>query len=685
MMVGPYQLVRRYLPLVQGLTLVVLAVVGIAQFVSLREQLYDGVRRQTSERLEERVRSWEDQFLDRLRAALVATAQQSANPEATEEHLRDQISYLESIVLWEPAAPSPRRGSLGAPRPRILYPVAMGGGDRLYQREHPCITAAQPLQFAAQPNPDQLVEAYLVGCADAEVGVRLEASIEAARVLERAGRLDDAAEALRAAALPGDLTLSGGLRIGVLPDRLIVHRNRRAELLMARGAEQEALDLYYETGQQIADLSPADAIGLETWRWAVLDELRQHDRSLQEQRLKQEFKALDRRIRAYNEVKNQLAPEATALGSREPRLVRDQYVDRSYLLYYGIVERSSGGRIGVALQLDQQRVLANFLATSRSDREDMVLLDASGRWVMGKRAGAGDITVRVPFARTLNHLRVGVYDELLQRRMATVQRQWIVPLVFTAVVLLIGIVALSIQITYARSREELLNRQREFTTRVTHELKTPLAGIRVMAENLELGAFRDDDGRRTMASRIVDESDRLTQRIDELLHFTRRRAVPPPEVIDVEELIFDLVDVWGPRLEQHGVRLRADIDDAPQVSGDPSAVRDAIGGLLDNALKYRDPKKPEPQVTIQLGREGRDAVIKVTDNGLGVPTAMRKTIFDRFVRVEGPNRGMSGGHGLGLAQVAATAARHQGSVTCSDGVDGGSTFTLKLRGLPEPR
>jgi signal transduction histidine kinase len=681
---SPYQAIKPYLPYVQGLTLVVLAVVGIANFVSLRSQLYEGVRRPIEERLQDRVRSWEDQLLERLRVALVTAAEQSDDPQTAEASVRSQMRYIESIVLWDPVEAPTRALPMTRPGAQLLHPRSEAPPNGSPATDHPCIREVLPLQYASDAEPLQVAAAWLASCADAPAAVRVEASIEAAGILIRTGSHEDAGSALDAAGLPTDLSLRDALRMGIPIDRTIVFLNRRAETLMLRGLEQGAIDRYLQTGLDLAALSPPDAAGLETWRWTLLEELRSHDRDRAATRLSFAFEALDRRLRAYEEVRTRLAPEATALSSREPRLVRDQYFDRSYVLFYGIVDRADGRRIGAALQLDEQHVLASFLSEGDADRDQLVIRDPNGAWVLGKRAGAGDISVEVPLARTLPHFRVGIYDEYVQARMASLRGQWLVPLVFTAFVLLIGIAALSIQITYARGREELIVRQREFTTRVTHELKTPLAGIRVMAENIEHGAFRDEAGRAAMAARIVGEADRLTERIDELLRFARRREIPDPELFDVEELLFELADLWGPRMEQRGVQLEVDVDEAPQVKGDPLAVRDAIGSLLDNALKYRREDRDDAFVRVSLAREGRDAIVTVTDNGIGVPAAMRTRIFERFVRVEGPNRGMAGGHGLGLAQVADTARAHRGAVACTDGIDGGSTFTLRLRGEPEP-
>jgi len=449
------------------------------------------------------------------------------------------------------------------------------------------------------------------------------------------------------------------------------------------GDEEAAINLYYETGQQLAELDAPDAVGLETWQWTLLDELREHNRDRLLGRLEIAFRGLDRWIRAYRELTSQILPQSSSRSSEEPRLIRDQYDDQPFLLYYGVRVTSTGERVGVAIQLNEQRVLNAFLNNTDDLSDDLSITDASGAWVLGERQPGRALAVTVPFSRTLTHLRVGVFPDAVQRRARNLDEQWLLPLVVITLVLIVGFFALTAQVRAQRRMADLLARQKEFTTRVTHELKTPLAGIKVMAETLEIGAFRGDAGRQAAAKRIVEEADRLTARIDEVLTVTREPTLPEPKVFDIEDVIYELIDVWGPRLEQHGVQLLADLDEAPQVKGDPNAVRDAIGCLLDNALKYRDPEKGKPQIRMELGREGRMAHVHVIDNGLGVPPHMRKKIFERFVRVEGPNRGLSGGHGLGLAQVAKTAARHGGSIECRDGEDGGSRFILTLKGLKE--
>jgi signal transduction histidine kinase len=193
-----------------------------------------------------------------------------------------------------------------------------------------------------------------------------------------------------------------------------------------------------------------------------------------------------------------------------------------------------------------------------------------------------------------------------------------------------------------------------------------------------MGAFGSDDERRSMAQRIVDEADRLSARVDEVLSVARERTIPDPVPFDPEEVLFEVIDQWGPRYDASGLELAAELDPTDMVSGDPVALRDAVSCLLDNALKYRREDRDDGKVWLVLAQDGQKVRIEVTDNGLGVPKAMRKSIFERFVRVEGPNRGKAGGHGLGLHQVQEIVKAHKGQIACADGVDGGARFVIHL-------
>jgi signal transduction histidine kinase len=274
-----------------------------------------------------------------------------------------------------------------------------------------------------------------------------------------------------------------------------------------------------------------------------------------------------------------------------------------------------------------------------------------------------------------------VRESAVDAAVEKLSEQWVIPLAVIALCVGIGISALVAFDKAARQEYELLDRQRAFGTRVTHELKTPLAGIKVMAENIEAGHFRDDEHRRDMARRIVQETDQLTRRVDEVLAVAKQRSIPSPQPVDPEEILLIAIDEWGPRLQDAGVVLKAELAATDPILGDGNALKDAVACLLDNALKYRKEGREDNQVWLDLHQQGKSILVTITDNGIGVPRLMRKRIFDRFTRVEGPNRGSAGGHGLGLAQVKEIVTAHHGTVTCGDGVDGGAQFVIRLPAL----
>ena len=285
--------------------------------------------------------------------------------------------------------------------------------------------------------------------------------------------------------------------------------------------------------------------------------------------------------------------------------------------------------------------------------------------------------VEVAFPHLLHHMRAGFSSSAVptvgQARSAFALR-----LAPFAVAIGIGVAALLALMRADRQQEMLLQRQRDFVARVSHELKTPLAGIRVMAESLEIGAFRGEAQRELFAHRIVQETDRLTARVNEVIKAATRPEDDVRVSADIDALISELVIAWRPRFEAVGASLFVEPAAMGTMVVMPVLVHDALNNLLDNALKYRKSDRGG-QVWFRTSLRGRWAVFEVEDDGIGVPSGQRKSIFERFRRVEGGGRGKAGGHGLGLSFVADTARLHDGKVECADGVAGGARFTLRIR------
>lgn len=629
--------------------------------------------------LQDTVAAWEDELLQTLTGWMEAATQDVSRASALQHQMRRRAPWFNSLYIWDPPRTlrvGPKELDVPAqlvfPNPPVADTVGRDAG-RL------CIHRARIYTADPSFSPEQVARAYIDLCKGEPLGVRMHASSEAAHLLDNHRKREAALAALEAARVPDALTLSMAAQDGVPPFRLVIHRLQQAELLDKLGRTEEALDLLQRVGTEITALDAPSAEPLLAYiTWPVLQSLRQAGRNDAVLRLEDLKERADRRVAAYREISDRILVQTPRAGTSElPQVIFDQYSNTPFLLYFGF-ERDHG----VALQLERDRLVDDFLGSKSVARFQrwLVVTDASDNVVAGSRR-PGDVAIRVPFRSLLTQLRVGLREGAIDE--LTRDGQWITQLGVVILCAFLGLFALVVQILASRQQQELLTRQREFTTRVTHELKTPLAGIRVMAENLELGAFRDQNQLAEMAGRIVAEADRLTARVEEVLDAARQRTIPQPEPFDPEESLLEAIDHWGPRLENVGVQLLADLEPTSEVLGDVDALRDAVGCLLDNALKYRDRDRDDPRVELSLRQRKRKVIIEVRDNGMGVPPDKRKAIFERFVRVEGPNRGLAGGYGLGLAQVAQIAAALKGQIRCEAGIDGGASFVLELPALTE--
>ncbi len=378
-----------------------------------------------------------------------------------------------------------------------------------------------------------------------------------------------------------------------------------------------------------------------------------------------------RRRDAWRELEGESIATPNTPGPGEfPRVIVDPLDDPPWLVF---VSRLGVGELYGAVQVDQTELVREVLVGARSPH--LSIREANGRVLAGSR---DELLLEVPFPRLLPHLRVGLSTAAIAGDSAstgTLVRRF-GPF---AAAICIGLAALWALIRNDRQQELLLERQRDFVARVSHELKTPLAGIRLMAENLEIGAYRDEAQREAFAGRIVQEADRLTARVNEVIRAATRPEDAVPVETDVDAMVAELVTAWKPRLQAVGAELILELSPVGRVTLMPVLMRDALNNLLDNALKYRK-GDVGGQIWLRARRQGRVVVFEVEDDGLGVPASLRKSIFERFRRVEGGGRGKAGGHGLGLSFVAETARLHGGKVVCVEGVAGGAKFILRIRG-----
>jgi signal transduction histidine kinase len=229
-------------------------------------------------------------------------------------------------------------------------------------------------------------------------------------------------------------------------------------------------------------------------------------------------------------------------------------------------------------------------------------------------------------------------------------------------------------------RELRLSRLKsDFVANVSHELKTPLALIRLFAETLELGRVKDDEKARQYYRVINKESQRLTQLINNILDFSRIEAGKKEyrfAPTSVARVVTEVVDAYRFQIEQQGFTLELDVaEDLPDAHLDKEAVGQALINLVNNAIKY---SKDDKQLRIAVRRAGDRILLSVADQGIGIAKGEQKKIFEKFYRAEDSLVHDTKGSGLGLALVRHIMEAHGGSVEVESAPGKGSTFTLAL-------
>jgi two-component system sensor histidine kinase SenX3 len=225
-------------------------------------------------------------------------------------------------------------------------------------------------------------------------------------------------------------------------------------------------------------------------------------------------------------------------------------------------------------------------------------------------------------------------------------------------------------------RTRLESVRRDFVANVSHELKTPVGAMALLAETLE--AEDDVEIGRRLANRIHHEALRVSRIIDDLINLSRIEAAenPPTEPVSIATVLEDAIDAATSAAEQKGITIEHnDFPPDAIVLGDRRELLSAIGNLLENAIHYSDPGS---RVWVRAVQTPTTVEISVQDEGIGIPTKDLDRIFERFYRVDQTRSRHNKGTGLGLSIVRHVVNRHQGDVTVSSHEGEGSTFTIVL-------
>ena len=250
---------------------------------------------------------------------------------------------------------------------------------------------------------------------------------------------------------------------------------------------------------------------------------------------------------------------------------------------------------------------------------------------------------------------------------------------FTALVAAVLLAGIAMIVRAAMRELKLAEVKQTFVSNVSHELKTPLALIRLFAETLELGRAKTSEKAQEYYRIIHHESRRLSQLIDNILDFSRIEAGSREYRfvnVDLVEVACAVVASYEYQIRAAGFELVTHFEPGvPRVHADPDAISQAVLNLLNNAVKYSDKTR---QITVTVRAAEYMVLVDVADRGIGIPVSEQKRIFEKFYRVSTGLVHETKGSGLGLALVKHIVEAHHGNVSVESAPGKGSRFTIAL-------
>jgi two-component system sensor histidine kinase SenX3 len=219
--------------------------------------------------------------------------------------------------------------------------------------------------------------------------------------------------------------------------------------------------------------------------------------------------------------------------------------------------------------------------------------------------------------------------------------------------------------------------RRDFVANISHELKTPIGAVSLLAEALSFAAD-DPDQVRKFAKRLTKESERLTRITQEIIELSRLQAadaLAKPELVSIDSVVSLAIDQNRVAADAHAVQLVSGGAKNAAVYGDEALLVVALHNLIANAIQY---SSSPARVGIGVSHTGGIVEIAVTDQGIGIPDEDLDRVFERFFRIDPARSRNTGGSGLGLSIVKHVAHNHGGDVRVWSQLGSGSTFTIRL-------
>jgi two-component system, OmpR family, sensor histidine kinase SenX3 len=306
--------------------------------------------------------------------------------------------------------------------------------------------------------------------------------------------------------------------------------------------------------------------------------------------------------------------------------------------------------------------------------DDTVIRASAAAYALG--VVRGDVVAHAAIQDMVDAVRRDgvIADEELELPRGPVGRGRVMLQVRVALIDTEHVVVLAEDRTEARRVEAI---RRDFAVNVSHELKTPVGAISLLAETMQ-DAAEDPEAVRHFAGRMQQESTRLAALVHEIIELSRLQvagALQEVEVIEIDRVVDEAADRARVVAQAKGITLTVGGERGLRVFGDHSLLVTAVRNLLDNAVAYSG-----PHTRVGLGVSTVDDLVEiaVVDQGIGIDAAQQDRIFERFYRVDPARSRDTGGTGLGLSIVKHVAADHGGDVRIWSEPGRGSTFTLRI-------
>lgn len=274
------------------------------------------------------------------------------------------------------------------------------------------------------------------------------------------------------------------------------------------------------------------------------------------------------------------------------------------------------------------------------------------------------------------------YKLELGNAFAYLTRQVSMPILFSFFLVGLSILAFVLLYRNLLRQHRLAEMKNELISNITHELKTPIATVGVAIEALKnFNAIQDPERTKEYLDISQNELERLSLLVDKVLKlsmFENHYIEINKEVVDLEEVVKEVIQSLKLQAQKNNATIAVHTAGNLLVRGDRLHLVSVVFNLLDNALRYN---KGSADIQVSLEATPEQVILKVADNGVGIPQQYKNRIFDKFFRVPSGNTHNAKGHGLGLSYVAQVVSQHQGTISVESQEGNGSTFTIFL---PKP-